>query len=85
VALAAIRTDSEQLPGPEMTVSDLVQNVAYRNPHIDVTDVLTYIADKGAETWTQGWPISRALGSLAVREEKEERVARAMTVEIDDS
>ena len=34
----------------EMTVSDLVQNVACRDPHIDVTDVLTYLADKGAET-----------------------------------
>ena len=55
-----------------MTVSDFVQNVAYRDPHSDVTDVLTYMADKGAETRTQGWPISWALGSLAVREEKEQ-------------
>ena len=36
-----------------MTVSALVQNVAYRDPHFDVTDVLTYIADKGAETETE--------------------------------
>lgn len=34
----------------EMTVSTLMHNFAYRDPHFDVIDVLTYIADKGAET-----------------------------------
>jgi hypothetical protein len=52
VALAAIETDSEQMPGPEMNVSDFVQDVAYHDPHFDVTDGLTYIADKEAETET---------------------------------
>jgi hypothetical protein len=71
VALAAIETDSEQMPGPEMNVSDLVRNVAYRDPHFDVTDGLTYIADKAAKTEAQGWPVCMRLGSLAVRVLKE--------------
>jgi hypothetical protein len=39
-------TDSEQMPGPEMNVSDLVRDVAYHDPHFDVTDGLTYIRQR---------------------------------------
>jgi hypothetical protein len=68
-----------------MTVSALVHNVACRDPHFDVMDVLTYIVDKGAETRIHSWPISARLGSLAVREGMERRDSEAMTVEIVDS
>jgi hypothetical protein len=73
------------MPGPEMNVSDLVRDVAYHDPHFDVTDGVTYIADKGAETETRGWPICMRLGSLAVRMVREQRNYGAMTVEVGDS
>ena len=41
--LSQIVTDSEQRPGTEMIVSDLVRDVALIDPHVDVTDSLTYI------------------------------------------
>jgi len=60
-----------QMPGAEMNVSDLVRDVSCCGPHFDVTDGMTYIADKGTETWDQGWPICMRLGSLAVQKAKE--------------
>jgi len=64
-------TDSVQMPGAEMNVSDLVRDVSCCGPHFDVTDGMTYIADKGTETWDQGWPICMRLGSLAVQKAEE--------------
>jgi hypothetical protein len=63
--LATGKTDSEQMPEPGNERELAGQNVAYRDPHFEATDGMTYIADKGAETRASDWPIWNRLGSLA--------------------